>query len=106
MTQTEAVEAAEIILAVPNHCYTEDLIAHGATVARAYLSQTERVRALEAMLTKAADQFEFYAKEHRQKAHANRHNGMQAAEEAAWKKCYVNENMATDCRAALAQGTA
>lgn len=61
----------------------------------------ERLK-LRSALEIAGDQFEFYAKEHRQKAHTSRGNGLEAAAVAADEKAATNERFANLCRNALA----
>jgi hypothetical protein len=52
-------------------------------------------------LEKAAEQFEFYAREHREKAKASFFNGLATAAEASLEKAGTNQRMADSCRIAL-----
>lgn len=61
----------------------------------------ERVAVLEAKLAKAAEQFEFYAREHRAKARNAQFNGLMVNAESAISKAEINERFAAECRAAL-----
>lgn len=59
------------------------------------------IKRLRETLTKAAEQFEFYAREHRQKAQIALGNGLQAASQSAVDKALTNERFVSMCRAAL-----
>jgi type III secretory pathway component EscR len=75
------------------------------------LAERERLRAvainlnaassLVDALEKAAEQFEFYAREHREKAKASFFNGLATAAEASLEKAGTNQRMADSCRIAL-----
>ncbi len=69
--------------------------------ARALISfpRVEEVR--REALEKAAEQFEFYALEHRQKSLNSRGNGLDAAADASHEKAIINMGMANMCRSAL-----
>lgn len=72
-------------------------------IASAYLTQAERVVRLEAALTDAAEQFEFYEREHRSKyeAYDPRCDGPVPPRDRL-EKAETNGNFARKCRAALA----
>lgn len=65
---------------------------------RAPLAEIERLREA---LTKAAEQFEFYACEHREKMRGAEFNGLQTAASMSLGKALTNEEFAAMCRAAL-----
>lgn len=75
-----------------------DFIAAARTAVPSLIAEVGRLREA---LAKAADQFEFYAREHRTKAQACEFNGMPAAAESALAKALTNERFAAMCRAVV-----
>lgn len=69
--------------------------------AKAYQPMQVQRQRLVFALTKAADQFDRYGREHREKARASRGNGLAAAAVASDAKALTNEVYADLCRAAL-----
>lgn len=57
-------------------------------------------------LERAANQFDFYAQEHRQKARNSRFNGIEVLAQASDEKAQTNENFAAMCRRALSNSPA
>jgi hypothetical protein len=63
--------------------------------------QREEIGRLRETLTKAAEQFEFYAREHRERQRAGHFNKLHVTADAADEKAATNERLAAMCRAAL-----
>lgn len=70
-------------------------------VARALLSSPRVEERMRFALERAAEQFAFYGREHREKARASRGNGLTAAADSADSKALTNETFAALCRSAL-----
>jgi hypothetical protein len=76
------------------------------TVARALLSADAAVRGMREALEKAAAQFEFYGREHRNKAAALPGTATtEPAYRAAHAKAQTSEDFAAMCRAAIEKAT-
>jgi hypothetical protein len=66
----------------------------------------ERERRMREALAKAAEQFEFYGREHRKKERASTFNGIEVFAADSRRKAETNEQFAAMCRAALGEPNA